>query len=362
MHMDIFNDDAFSATSMTTALETYEYQPGLISSMNLFDDVPIATTTVGVERRGNGFELIPTTLRGEPLPEGKLDGRDLRQFETVRIAKGHTLQAASIQNVRAFGSESELETAITFTARYQQRLMREVEATWEFMRLGAVFGKVMDASGAVLVDWYAQWNITKPAAIDFALTTDTTNVEQKCRDVLRKIQDIVDERWLPNSSVVGLCGDSFFDKLTGHKSTREVYLNSSQAMNLNRAFGIAERDGFRAGSYASFNFGGILFINYKGTKNFDKAAEEGTKSGKEAFGVRSTRCKFFPVNAPGVFQEAFAPGESFEWANTIGRPVYSMLIRDEQRNFWVRPEVYSYPLFICTLPEALLEAKESAGA
>jgi hypothetical protein len=38
------------------------------------------------------------------------------------------------------------------------------------------------------------------------------------------------------------------------------------------------------------------------------------------------------------------------------------MLRDRDRDFWVRPEVYSYPLFICTRPEMLLEAKESASA
>lgn len=361
MHMDIFNDDAFSAVSMTEAIETFEFQPGLISAMNLFEDVPIATTAVGVERRANGFELIPTSLRGEPLPEGKRDGRSLRQYETVRIAKGQTLKASEVQNVREFGSESELESAINYVARYQQKLIREVSATWEFMRLGAVFGKVMSADGQVVIDWFEEWGIERPEVIDFELDTAGTDVEAKCRDILRKTQDVADERWLPNSGIVGLAGDKFFDKLTAHKSIRETYLNQDRAQNLNRAFGLGEKQGFRAGSYATFEYGGILFINYKGAKTFKKTNEEGTVVGKEAFGVRSTRCKFFPVNAPGVFQEAFAPGESFDVVNTLGRPLYSMLIRDEKRNFWVRPEVYSYPLFICTTPELLFEAKSHAA-
>ncbi|TIN15684.1 MAG: major capsid protein, partial [Mesorhizobium sp.] len=94
------------------------------------------------------------------------------------------------------------------------------------------------------------------------------------------------------------------------------------------------------------------------------AVDEATVNakGKDSLGVQSKRCKFFPVNAPGVFQEAFAPGESWDWANTLGRPLYSLMIRDEKRNFWVRPEVYSYPLYICTRPEMLLRAKEAAGA
>ena len=113
MHMDIFNDDAFSAVTMTAALEDFEFTPGLISSLNLFEDVPTSTTSVSVEKRGNTFELIGTSERGEPIDEGTRDGRDLRVFNTTRIAKGHTIQASEIQNVRAFGEESDLETMIS---------------------------------------------------------------------------------------------------------------------------------------------------------------------------------------------------------------------------------------------------------
>lgn len=362
MHMDIFNDDAFSAVTMTEALEDHEFKPHLIGSLNLFEDVPIATTAVSVERRGNTLSIIPTSERGEPLPEGKRDRRNLRKFETTRIAKGHTIQASEIQNIRAFGQESELETMVQYVGRYEMRLLGDVELTWENMMLGAVQGKVLDADGSVIIDWFDEWNIAQPAEIDFDLDTAGTNVEQKCREVLRTMQDKAQGAWVPGSRAVGLAGDSFFDKLTGHAKVREVYLNTQQAAVLNRAFGAATQTALSAGSYAVFDFGGILFINYRGADAFDKAAAEGAKSGKAALGINSKRCKFFPMNAPGVFQQAFAPGESWEWANTLGRPLYSMLIRDTKRNFWVRPEVYSYPLYICTRPEMLLRAKESAGA
>lgn len=358
MHMDIFNDDAFSAVTMTTAIEDYEFKPNLIGSMNLFEDVLTTTENVSVERRGNTLAIIPTSMRGEDIAEGKKDGRKLKIFPTSRIAKGHTLRASEIQNVRAFGQESELETMVQFVGRYQTKLISEAELTWENMQLGAIQGKVLDADGSVIIDWFAEWGITPPSEIDFALTTADTEVEQKCRDVVRKMQKASKGAWTVGTRVVGLCGDSFFDKLTGHAKVREVYLNSSQAMTLNRAFGVATQSAFNAGSYAVFDFGGILFINYRGTDDFSDTADPGTKAG---LGIRSTKCKFFPMNAPGVFQQTFAPGESFEFANTIGRRLYSYLIRDDKRNMWVRPEIYSYPMFICTRPEMLLTAKEKAA-
>ncbi|MBX5153223.1 major capsid protein [Rhizobium sp. NLR8a] len=344
MHMDIFNDDAFSAVTMTEALEDFEFKPSLIGSMNLFEDVPIATTKVSVERRANTMSIIPTTMRGEPLPEGKLDGRNIRKITSIRIAKGHTLHSSSIQDVRAFGKENEVETMITHVARYTAKLLDDVEVTWENMRLGAVFGKVLDADGSTIVDWFSEWGIALPEEIDFGLTSPTTNIEQKCRSVLRKMMNASRGAWRPTTKVVGLAGDSFFDNLTGHATVRAVYLNTAQAQTLNAAFGAATQSTFNAGSYAVFDYGGILFINYRGS---------------DIIQIESTKCKFFPLNAPGVFQQAWAPGESFEFTNTLGRPLYSMLIRDRDRNMWVRPEVYSYPLFICTRPEMLLSAKEN---
>lgn len=364
MEMNIFDDDAFSAVSMTEALEDFEFKPNLIGSMNLFENIPISTTDVGVERRGNTLALIPTTPRGGPIPEGQRDGRNLRKYSTVRIAKGHTLQASEIQNIRPFGDAGELETMISYVGRYETKLVNEVELTWENMMLGAVQGKVLDADGSVIVDWYSEWGLTAPAEIDFALDTATTDVGQKCRQVVRTMQKAARGAWTIGTRVVGLAGDSFFDKLTGHKTVRETYLNRDKADELNRFFGIATGapDSFRAGSYATFDYGGIFFINYRGADAFDEDAAEGAETGLASLGIQSKRCKFFPVGAPGIFQKAFAPGESWEWANTLGRELYSLMIRDDKRNFWVRPEVYSYPLYICTRPEMLLRAKESATA
>lgn len=350
MQMNIFDDDAFSAVSMTTAMEDTEFKPGLIGSMNLFDDVPISTTHVGVERRGSELALIATSERGAPLPEGNREGRKMRLFETIRIAKGQTLKASEIQNVRAFGTEGELETAVGYIARAANKLVNEVELTWEYQMLGAVQGVVLDADGSVIVDWFAEWNLPDPVVINFALNVDTTDVNAKCEEVIDQMALASKGAWTLGSRVVALCGKKFFAKLTRHKTVKEIYLNSQQVMNLARAGGVATQSQWGAGSFSSFEYGGILFVRYRGTDNFDTDAE----SGKSSFGVKDEEVKFFPADTPGIFEQAFSPGEAFEFVNTLGRKLYSLLLRDDKRNFWVRPEVYSYPLFICKRPEMLL--------
>ncbi|WP_192871161.1 major capsid protein, partial [Bartonella bovis] len=107
------------------------------------------------------------------------------------------------------------------------------------------------------------------------------------------------------------------------------------------------------GSFESFDFAGATFVNYCNIHDYNMNTKSNTG---RSIGIKPNECQFVPVNVPGVFQKTFAPGESWEFANTVGKPLYKMLIVDRELNAWVRPEVYSYPLFICTHPEMLFKA------
>jgi hypothetical protein len=340
-HMNIFNDDAFSVVSMTEAVSAMPFQPGFLGTLGLFEPEPVRTEMVSIEKRGTTLSIIPTSERGAPIPQQTRDGRDLRYFKTVRIAKGDTINASEIQGIRAFGSESELQTVEAEIRTRQEKLLRDVETTWEYHRLGAIMGKMLDADGSVIVDWFDFWGISEPSAINFALTTSTTEVRLKCHEVVRTMGRNSQGAMGPDAEVHAIAGDDFFDSLITHKAVKETYLNQQAAAELRTNL-----------AWQSFTFGGIVWHNYRGADNFDDNATGGIT----ALGVKSTEAKFFPRNARGVFKVALSPGESFEYVNTLGQPVYSMLVRDVQRNMWVKPEVYSYPLFFCRRPEVLLKA------
>lgn len=349
--MDIFNQDAFRAGEMIGTVEKLPYAPGLLRAMGIFTPKPVRTEFVALESRDGGLAIIPTTPRGAPLPQAVRNRRKLRRFDTVRIAKADSIRAAEIQGIRAFGSTTELQQVQEIVVERQLGLRSDMELTQEMHRLGAIQGKVLDADGTIIYDWFEEWGIEEPDAIEFKLDTASTDVEQVCRAVLRKMRRASKGLWRFGSYAAALCGDAFFDKLTGHKSVRETYLNQAEASSLRQAFGAAATN--LTGAFAVFQYGGILFINYRGTDDFDDEAPAGTLN---AIGIKSNEAKFFPVNAPGVFVEARSPGESFDMVNQPGRELYPMLIRDEKRNQYVDVELYSYPLFMCVRPEMLMKA------
>jgi hypothetical protein len=342
MHMDIFRDDAFSLVQMTEGLDRVEFQPSFLGSLGIFTPEPIRTTSFTMEERDGTLALVPTTERGTPIIEGGRDRRKLRTFETVRIAKGTTIHAAEIQGVRPFGSETELLTAQQLVAERLTGpvgLLNDVELTFEHMRLGALKGEVLDADGSTIINWYDAFNLTPPADIDFALDDDTTDIRKKCADLVRDMARKSKGAFTPGTTIHALVGDEFYDSLIQHPTVRETYMNYAAAADLRTSLVTTGA----SGTFGAFPYAGIVFHNYRGT-------DDGTR-----VSVASNDAHFFPIGARNVFSHVQAPGEFFDFVNTPGRRLYSMLITDRDRNAWVRPEVYSYPLFVCKRPDLLVK-------
>jgi hypothetical protein len=337
--MDIFNGDAFGTVSLTDALEAVPYKPQFLGSLNIFEPRPVSTEIISIEQREGTLSLVQTTPRGAPLPQAGKDPRTLRDFRTVRVAKGDRLYASELQNVRAFGTTTEQEQVQAELMRRMTKVRNDVELTHENMRLGAIQGIVLDADGATIRNYFTDFGISQPAEIDFDL--DNANpasgiVRQKCGQVIRQMQVAAKGMWLPTTRVHALADDTFFDQLISHTEVRQTYLNWTAAADL--------REGY---AFGSFPYGGITWHNYRGT-------DDGT-----SVKVAAGKAKFFPVGAPGAFVRANSPGESFEWVNTPGREMYAMIVPDKDRNQFADVEVYSYPLYVAARPGMLQRAKNT---
>ena len=62
--MDAFRADAFSAVTLTAAVDKLGYVPQYLGTVpGLFNDTPVRTTAVWIEERSNAPALIQTTER-----------------------------------------------------------------------------------------------------------------------------------------------------------------------------------------------------------------------------------------------------------------------------------------------------------
>ncbi|MFU8832112.1 MAG: major capsid protein [Wenzhouxiangella sp.] len=343
--LDIFNQDAFSMISLTAAINEQEFQPSYLRTRGVFTTQRVRTETIAVESKSGVLSLIGTTQRGAPLGQATEGKRKVRDFRTPRIAKGDRITASELANIRAFGSETEL---MQVQAEVAQRLngpaglMRDIELTWENMMLGAVQGVLLDADGSTLYNFFTEFGVSQADEIDFDLDNASPAsgvVRKKCNQVIRQMMKASAGGWVPGRTMVeALCGDAFWDDLTAHPEVRGTYLNTQQASDLRNDVGMA---------YESFNYGGIRWVNYRGTDDGSTVT------------INTNLAKFYPVGAPSVFIMAQAPGEFFDTINLPGQDVYALTIPDRDRNAFVDIEAYSYPLPICTRPAMLQRAKRT---
>ena len=335
--MDIFHQDPFSMLQLTSAIERASYVPDGIDTLGVFTDKPIMTEAMAVEERNGVLSIIQTSERGTPVSvERTAEKRKLRYFKTPRLTDGDTIWANEIQGIRDFGQETALMQVMTESARRLSGptgLLSNLRYTMENMRLGAVQGILVDADNTPIFNYFNEFQIAAALPIYFNLQAEVPNsLRPLCNRLKRSMARSSKGLFTPQTRIVGLCGDEFYDDFVNHPDVIRTFLNWSAAADL--------RSDDTGGAFGTFPFSGIDWINYRGSD--DNATIK----------IPDDQVKFFP-KAPGVFERGLSPYESFDFVNTPGKEFYVQPVFDRDRNMFWRQEIYSYPLFICKRPDVL---------
>ena len=320
----IFEDDAFSVSSLTAAINDQEYLPGRISSLGLFREEGISTLTVQIEKDGDTLALVPAGERGT---SGLVVGGTKRQmipFNTVHLPERFTIKADEIQGIRAFGSRTELQSVQDVVNKRLAKARRQLDATHEFQRMGALNGQILDADGKTsLLDIYKTFGVVRKK-LPMGLGNPDTELRVRAGEALDMQEEALGS--ITSTGSRAFCGKNFWNKLIVHKSVKETYLNTMQAASL------------RGDARESFEFGGIVWERYRG------------KVAGVSF-VHDDKALLIPEGVPDLYISAFAPADYMETVNTQGIPYYSK-IEPLPFNKGVAGEAQSNPLHLCTRPLA----------
>lgn len=330
--LDVFKSSAFSMLEMTASVNRAPYQPGILGASGLFQGQGIRTTDVMVERKGSSLALLPGKRRGEKGTARKTAARTARNFTVPHVPYEDTILAASLQNVRAFGSETELEAMSDVVNEALERMRQDHEATHEYYRTGAIQGVIKDGDmSTTLVDLFTEFGLAQ-TSVDFVLGTSTTDVKGKCESVRRSVEDALGNQVY--RGITAYCGDTFWDKFVAHD---KVYL-AFERWNQGDFFRTSQREA--PSVKGGFEFCGIYWVNYRG-----KVA--GTPF------IPAVDCRFVVEGVPGLFIERYAPADFADTVNTKGIPVYAA---QELLPFNRGVDIHtqSNVLCLCTQPETLI--------
>lgn len=348
--LDIFNNDAFSATTLTRAITIVPNSYGRIRALGLFRDEPIATTSVIVAIENGVLNLLPTRPRGGPASLGTRGRTNLRSFVVPHIPHEDSVLATDVQNVLALagGAERGLESVQGLVNRKLITMRAKHAITLEKLRMDALKGVIKDYDGSILLDIFAAFGVTEKV-IDFALGTPGTDVAAKCAEVTGYMEDNLQGETM--TSVHALCSPEWFAKFTGHAKVQSAYQFYTSAPN-------PMRDDVRRG----FPFKGITFEEYRGSASYMR--EDGTRSTPERF-VPAGDVRFFPLGTGDSFTNYWAPPDFWDQANvapTVGTPDAEVFVAPlEPKKFGKGMDIHteSNPLPLVKRPALLVRGTTS---
>lgn len=343
---DIFNDDAFSLVSLTDSINKVPFVPGRLGQLGLFVETPINTTVAMIEEKEGVLYLVENKPRGANAQQNRTEKRKARAIPLAHLPVGDHIEADEIQGVREFGTTDQLKTMQNVINGRLVTMSNGLDATLEHHRIGAVKGVIYDSDGTtVIANLFTEFGVSQEAEVDFDL--DNANpasgaLRKKCAGIVRTVGDNLGAT--PFSGIHCLCGDAFFDDLLAHPEVVASYRNTTMAEVLRQGYVYPNAPDMKI--YGAFEFGGIVFENYRG------------KVGNVSF-VNTDKCHLFPVGATGLFKTYFGPANYMETVNTLGLPKYAKIAPDMKFQKFVDIEAQSNPLCICTRPKVLMKGKRT---
>jgi len=323
--ISIFEDDAFSVTSLLTTINEEHELPGQITQSGLFTEEGSTTVTQQIEKDGDILELVAAAPRGAPGQVVIGSKRQLLPFNAVHLPQMFNIMADEIQGIRAFGGRTELQGVQAVVNARIEKARKQLDLTHEYQRVGAIKGLILDKDGkTVLFNLFQLFGINQQK---FTMDLATKDVSVQASAAL----DLQEEA-LGNATGTGAtawCGKTFWAKLIANEAMRATYLNYA---------GAAALQGDRR---QAFEFGGVLWIRYRG------------KVGNVPF-IADDEAYLVPDGVPDLFKSVFAPANYMETVNTLGVPYYAKL---EPLPFdkGVAGEAQSNPLHICTRPRSIIK-------
>ena len=219
---NIFENPAFSMSALTAAINILPNNYDRLAQMGLFVDRPQRFRSIIVEQQNGVLTLLPTMPVGSPGTVGVRGKRNVRSFHIPHIPHDDVVLPEEVQGIRAFGSETELQTVAGVLAQHLQTMRNKHAITLEHLRFGALKGLILDADGSVIYNLFTEFGITpKSFQWDIAAHNSGFNVGQACRELLRYIEENLQGERM--SGVHVFVGKDFFEALVKHDDVVEAY-------------------------------------------------------------------------------------------------------------------------------------------
>ncbi|WP_049875950.1 major capsid protein, partial [Vibrio parahaemolyticus] len=220
--------EKFTLRELTAAINNVTVPKTRLAELKLFEEKGISTTSVDIEYKDGQIQLVQDVPRGddgEPLDD---PDRKVVTFKALHLPVPASIFADEIQNSRAFGEEDELESLQDVIDEKAEIVRQSIDITIEYFRFGAIFGKVYNKKGVVVLDLFKVFELKETDGentIDFNADLPTQMLQVK-RDSEKHIKGAK-----PKGYRV-FCRPEFFDEMLKNESFYKAFdrYNNGEAL------------------------------------------------------------------------------------------------------------------------------------
>jgi len=286
---------------------------GVISNSGVFPTVEgITTSVVSVEQITQSGAVMTDRMRGDRVNLSKDYTRKLYSFNVPHFNQDDIVKPADIAGKTAYGTNDQAEVVAQVLARRIERIRRNhFQLQEKAMAQLLADGTVYAPNGTVSHNYYSEFGVTRKE-VDFTFGTSTADIIGACE---QGISHIIDNMLSGDtaSGFIAFCSPGFFSNLIKHAKVVQAYqyYSSTQEplrtrLNSNLPMGLRQ-----------FVFGGITFIEYRGTD-----------FGGTGF-MTANEARLVPTGNADSFGFYAAPAVDYmDYVNTIGQQSYLLTFTD----------------------------------
>lgn len=332
-----------SANDFNTLTEWTEAINNIDTQYQIFDN-----SLFNIQSTGQHSVMFDVTDRDTVLlpSQDRKDKRDsVGKEKTVRtyalplsyFKHSEYITIEDVQSVRRKNTPDDVETIDIVRAERLGRMRRQVDQTWEYMKLQAAKGVCKSPNGVVYADMFAEFGLTQDT-LNFELGTAATDVAGKIRQLRRQVRDNLSNGGFMNGMTVYV-DPEFYDKLVSHDSIKDAYRYFRATDQARGAQPL--RDNLNE----QFTFGGVTFVVLDGSFSLPDGSTEQL--------IEDNTGHVIP-NVQDLFRGWVGPSNKLPLANAGGQDMYAWEFNDPKQEF-IEMQVETAPLFICTRPKALVK-------
>lgn len=341
--IDAFGGSAFKMSSLAAAINVVPNTYGRVREIGVVRAKPLPTTTFQIEFKNGVLNLLNTSNRGgHNGTVGRSPKRNIRNYSVLHIEHDEFIYADDIQNVRAYGSEYQLQALQDLMNDKLETLAGKFDITEEWHLVNMIQGKLTDADGTSLFNAFTDFGVTEKS-VNFDFANVNADMGLKLMEVLRHQEDN-----LLGDSMTGchaLVSSGWFDSFTTHASIKEAY-----------KYYASTQEPLREDVRRRFVHKGVVIEEYRGSAVYLNSDDTTTT---RKF-IADNEARFFPIGTRSTFQAAFGPADFVSDANKPGQRLAVKMLPDPSgKDKFVGIHAQMNPFWLCTRPALLVKGTAS---